>query len=83
MNKRPEPSVKRSFPATQSVANLPAADGVWEHLRPLPGALEGLATEPGELSLVVADGRIAWIGACDALPDRTPACRVLTAAARC
>ena len=68
MKDRPDPGVKRSVIATQLIANLPAADGVWEHLRPLPGALEGLETEPGALSLVVANGTIAWIGACDAVP---------------
>ena len=68
MKNRPDPSVKRSVAATQLIAILPGADGVWEHLRPLPGALDGLATEPGEISLVVADGHIAWIGACEALP---------------
>ena len=68
MKNRPEPSVKWSVSATQLIATLPAADGVWEHLRPLPGALEGLETEPGELSLVVANGTIAWIGACEAVP---------------
>lgn len=68
MKNRPYTIVERSVTATQLIANLPAADGVWGHVRPLPGALEGLATESGELSLVVADGRIVWIGACDAVP---------------
>ena len=68
MKNRPYPIVKRSVIATQLIANLPAADGVWEHLRPLPGALEGIDGVAGELSLVVADGRIAWMGACEALP---------------
>jgi imidazolonepropionase len=68
MKNRPDSSVSRTQSATQLIANLPCADGIWEHMRPLPGALEGLATEPGELSLVVADGRVAWIGACEAVP---------------
>ena len=68
MKKVPDPIVIRPQAATQFIAQLPCADGVWEHLRPLPGALDGAATEPGEVSLVVTDGRIAWIGACDAVP---------------
>ncbi len=68
MRKVPDPIVRRPQAATNFIAKLPCADGVWEHLRPLHGALEGLATEPGEVSLVVTDGRIAWIGACHAVP---------------
>ena len=70
MENMPDPSVKRpeAPAATQVIADLPFADGVWEHLRPMPGALEGTEAAAGEVSLVVADGRVAWIGAGEAVP---------------
>ena len=68
MTKVPDPSANRPQQATSLIANLPAADGVWEHLRPMPGALQSPDEPAGELSLVVADGRIAWIGPCQAVP---------------
>jgi len=55
-------------PATQLIANMPSADGIWERLRPMPGALEGAGTATGEVSLVVAQGVIRWIGPAQALP---------------
>ncbi|MDP2418921.1 MAG: imidazolonepropionase [Hydrogenophaga sp.] len=47
---------------------LPSADGVWEHLRPMPGALADAAIQATDISLVVQQGQIAWIGATSALP---------------
>ena len=69
MKKVSDPSTKRPPAATHLIANMPAADGVWEHLRPMPGALQDPAAPSGEVSLVVADGRIAWIGPCQAVPS--------------
>ncbi len=68
MKKVSEPPVEQALQAIQLIADLPSADGVWEHLCPLQEAVEGLATESGEVSLVVADSRIGWIGACNAVP---------------
>lgn len=50
------------------LAELPSADGVWEHLRPMRGALDDAALEAAQISLVVEHGRIVWIGAGAALP---------------
>ena len=58
MTKVPDPSANRPQTATSLIANLLTADGVWEHLRPMPGALQSPDEPAGELSLVVADGRI-------------------------
>ena len=61
-------------PPRAAVAHLrshtASADGVWEHLRPMPGALEGDcdSRRTAELSLVVEQGVIRWIG--DTLPAR-------------
>ena len=41
----------------------PSADGVWHTLRPMPGALEDPTLETAELTLVVLNGHIAWMGA--------------------
>ena len=68
MKKVPVAPVDIAQPAIQSIANMPSADGVWERLRPMPGALEGTGTSPGEVSLVVAQGVIRWIGPAHALP---------------
>lgn len=51
-----------------TLAGQPSADGVWEHLRPMPGALDDAAQAAADTSLVVAHGQIAWIGAGAALP---------------
>ncbi|MDM0027999.1 imidazolonepropionase [Variovorax saccharolyticus] len=49
-------------------SELPSADGVWEHLRIAPGALADDRAIDADAAIVVADGRIAWIGAGVALP---------------
>jgi imidazolonepropionase len=46
---------------------LPSADGVWNHLRIAPGALVEEAAIDGDAAIVVAGGKIAWIGASAAL----------------
>lgn len=46
----------------------PSADGVWHTLRPMPGALEDPTLETAELTLVVLNGHIAWMGAAKDLP---------------
>ena len=45
-------------------STLPLADGVWHRLRPVPGALtaDTLAAPGAEISVVVAQGQISWIG---------------------
>ncbi len=49
--------------------NLPSADGIWHNLRPMPGALDDATPEAAaDISLVVARGQIAWIGAGATLP---------------
>jgi len=70
MKKRPVARVDTAQAATQLIANLPNADGVWEHLRPMPGALEGAGAATDEVSLVVVQGVIRWAGACDAVPTQ-------------
>ena len=54
--------------ATHLIANLPSAEGVWTHLRPMLGAVVGAGPVTGEISLVVSQGVIRWIGACNAVP---------------
>ncbi|APW44715.1 imidazolonepropionase [Rhodoferax saidenbachensis] len=54
--------------ATHLIANLPSANGVWTHLHPMPGALADGDMPAGEVSLVVEQGLIRWIGAGDAVP---------------
>ena len=46
----------------------PSADGVWHTLRPMPGALEDPTLETAELTLVVLNGHIAWMGAAKDMP---------------
>jgi len=46
---------------------LPSADGVWNHLRVAPGALVEEHAIDGDAAIVVAGGKIAWIGASAAL----------------
>lgn len=50
------------------IADLPSADGVWTHLRPIPGALADGNVSAGEVSLVVQQGVVCWVGAGHALP---------------
>lgn len=53
-----------------TTAPHPCADGIWEHLRLMPGSLadgNDLATDT-EAAIVVAQGHIRWIGASTALP---------------
>lgn len=47
---------------------LPSADGVWTQLRLAPGALAGDDTPWTEAAIVVADGKIAWVGELESLP---------------
>ena len=49
-------------------SSWPSADGVWHTLRPMPGALEDPTLETAELSLVVLNGHIAWMGAAKDMP---------------
>ena len=51
-------------------STLPLADGVWNRLRPVPGAFTAdSVTAPGaEISVVVVQGQIAWIGPHDDVP---------------
>ena len=48
---------------------LPSADGVWQRLTPLRGSLDEPGLEGAELSLVVQQGHIAWMGTAAALPS--------------
>lgn len=50
------------------LATLPCADGVWGSLRLAPGALGDDPVPDGEAAIVVADGRIRWVGERSALP---------------
>ena len=68
MKKVPVANVDIAQAATYLIADLPSADGVWEHLRPMAGAVEGAGTNMGDVSLVVEHGVIRWIGACNAVP---------------
>ena len=56
------------YPTSHLAASQTSADGVWEHLRPLPGTLTDGSTSSGEISLVVEHGQLSWLGAGDALP---------------
>ena len=49
---------------------FPSADGVWEHLRLMPGTLAGgsALAAVSEAAIVVMQGHIRWIGARAALP---------------
>lgn len=49
-------------------SSWPSADGVWHTLRPMPGALEDPTQKTDELTLVVLNGHIAWMGATKDLP---------------
>ena len=49
------------------ITDAPSADGVWHHCHLLPDADPARAIRDG--ALVVADGRLAWIGAEADLPD--------------
>lgn len=68
MKKIPVANVHLAQETTSLIANLPSADGIWEYLRPMPGALVGAGATTGEVSLVVTQGVIRWIGACNAVP---------------
>jgi imidazolonepropionase len=48
--------------------NQESADGVWERLRPMSGALDDASIATREISLVVQQGVVRWIGATDAVP---------------
>ncbi|MDR6534364.1 imidazolonepropionase [Variovorax soli] len=50
---------------------LPSADGLWTGLRLAPGAAPGVQLPEGaEAAIVVANGRIGWIGDSRAVPAR-------------
>ncbi|MBO9651898.1 MAG: imidazolonepropionase [Variovorax sp.] len=49
-------------------SELPSADGVWRHVRIAPGALAGDQAIEGDAAIVVAQGKIAWIGAGNSVP---------------
>lgn len=68
MQKVPPAPVDTAQTAINLVANSPNADGVWQHLRLLPGALADGGGLDGELALVVEQGVIGWIGAATDLP---------------
>ena len=68
MKHSPLAGVPPSVAVSQQKAGLPSAAGVWEHMRPMPGALAGDAADLPEVSLVVADGLVCWIGAGNELP---------------
>lgn len=50
------------------VANATSADGVWHHLKLMPGASDDLTSPDALSSLVVQQGRIVWMGAHSSLP---------------
>ncbi|MBY0465098.1 MAG: imidazolonepropionase, partial [Burkholderiales bacterium] len=54
--------------ATKFESPHPSADGVWTHMRLLPGALASGESIAGEVSMVVQQGHIAWLGANADLP---------------
>lgn len=68
MQKMPSVSVNACSTAINSIANAPCADGVWHHLRLLPGALADGRHLEGEVALVVEQGSLRWIGAATKLP---------------
>jgi imidazolonepropionase len=47
---------------------FPSADGVWDRLRPAPGALDEMEFVESEASIVVEQGNIAWVGKASELP---------------
>jgi imidazolonepropionase len=51
-----------------ALSSLPSADGVWHTLRPLPDTLDDPQHAIEDLTLVVLNGHIAWMGAANALP---------------
>jgi imidazolonepropionase len=57
-----------SKPPLHAHARLPSAEGVWEHLRPMQGALVAEVAATDEISLVVADGLVRWMGPGHAVP---------------
>lgn len=50
-----------------TISHAPSADGVWHHCHLLPEPGQDTALRDG--AIVVADGRIVWLGAHAALPD--------------
>ncbi len=68
MGKMPAAPAQIAQAATQLIANLPSADGVWQHLRAMPGALADGDITAAMLSLVVEQGVIRWIGADGSVP---------------
>lgn len=50
-----------------TISHAPSADGVWHHCHLLPEPGQETALRDG--AIVVADGRIVWLGAHAALPD--------------
>jgi imidazolonepropionase len=51
-----------------TTSKLPSADGVWDHLRLVPGALAAGPDIDAEAAIVVADGAIGWVGERTGLP---------------
>jgi imidazolonepropionase len=68
MKKVPVASMDVARKATHLIAIMPSGDGVWEHLCPMPGALGADGVAADEISLVVQQGVIGWIGAGADLP---------------
>lgn len=56
--------------STDNLDQRPAhsADGVWRRLRLAPGAMGPVDVPEGEAAIVVAEGRIAWLGEAAQLP---------------
>ena len=55
---------------TTDFSTLPLADGVWRRLRPVAGTLtpESMVDAGAQISLVVVQGQIAWIGPLGEVP---------------
>ena len=68
MKKVPSAPVNSAQQAMNLVAHGKNADGVWRHVRLLPGALADGSSIDGEAALVVAQGLIRWIGPVADLP---------------
>jgi len=51
-----------------TIPHHPSADGIWEHLQLMPGALADGTAIDGEAAIVVTEGTVRWIGASHALP---------------